>query len=559
MRSRVNAILTQAKEPLPPDGRGAPPAQITADRCSAVDMDVRRRSGIRGRDMFGKRVAGNPWPLFGDEDERAGAPRERDGRPGPARAVEPPAAPRAAHAEAGRVRALPAPRDVGADHRAGEPGAGRDPLPEPVALTRQGPSDAPFDDTRRMMADAICDAVDLDELDRLSARRAREEIADMVHELNASRGLGLSGAALERLAAVLADDLVGLGPLEALIARPDVEEIRVTTYDFIQVDVRGRWRRADLRFRDATHFSAVCRRLAARVGRCLDADHPICDAPLPDGARMTIIAPPASAAPVLRVRQPRPLAATLEHLIRDGALSPRTADVLALAVRCGCSILVAGPEAAASRGAGGAARLLNALVREIDDRESLVVIEDVRRLSAPHADAVRLIAAGDVDADARLKRVELVRAAVRLGADRLVIDPLTAAETAEALQAMAGAHRGSLAAVTAAGARAAAAHMEAAVAAGLGTGGGHGGAVRALIAGAIDLIIETDGDGVVTRVVEIAGLEEDALRLRDMLAPVAEHGGGELRFTGEGRPGFWPRVRAAGLEDAFADALRAAR
>ncbi len=517
--------------------------------------------------MFGKKVAGNPWPLFGDDNDRGGPPRDPDApyaasRPvdaAPSRRAGAPAAPaRRDDPEASRspVRALPAPRDAAAHQRAPTEG-----LPEPVALTRQGPRDGRFDDTRRLMADAMCDALDLDELDRLSPRRAREEIADMAAEINVSRGLGLSAAALDRLSAVLADDFVGLGPLEALIARQDVEEIRVTTHDFIQVDVRGRWRRADLRFRDATHFTAVCRRLAARVGRRLDMDQPICDAPLPDGATMTIIAPPAAAAPVLRIRQPRPLGATLEFLLRDGALSPQTADVLALAVRSRCSVVVAGPDAATSRAAtgGGAARVLNALAREIDDRESIAVIEDVRRLSLPHADTVRLIANGGVDAHARARRVELVRAAVRLGTDRLVVDPLTAVETAEVLHAMAGAHAGSLAALASPDAAAAAAQLEAAAAGGLGAGGAHAGAVRALIAGAVDVIVETDAEGVVSRVVEVAGLDAETLLLRDLLAPVAERGGGDLRFTGDTRPAFWPRVRAAGLEGAFADALRAAR
>lgn len=527
----------------------------------------------KGTVMFGKKLTEDDWPLrdaptpsrnqrrddpFGDTpprlaDLRPAADREFDAPPPPLppepapvmreRRSSPPPAQRAPQPERGVSLALPAPRT-----EIGMRGS------SPSALGRGGAHP-----DYQLVFETIFNTIELEQLEQMGARRAREEIRDLVEEVDASRSLGLDLDAQDSIATAIGDDLVGLGPLEALVARGDVEEIRVTAPEVIHVEVNGKRRRAALQFRDQAQLAAVCRRLAARGGMSLNAQTPMCDGRLPDGARVTVVLPPAAATPLVRIRRPAHCGERLETLVHAGGMSPETAEILSLAVRARCNVLVAGPAGRAQTGLASA-RMLSALAHEIDISEAVAIVEDVRRMTSPHPQALRLTAEGGLGAASMRRRAALVRAAVRLGSDRLIVDPLDGPEAQDVLQAMAGGHRGSLASLTAVDARAALARLEMLAAA-----GGHPETARALIAGAVDLIVQLDTDADdrprVTRVSEVAVYKDGQLTPRDVLAPVAEDGAepAPLKFVAHGRPGFWTRVAGSVLEPDFVRALRAVR
>ncbi len=512
--------------------------------------------------MFGKRVSEDQWPPHEEPRQdaegkrREGAPRLSELRPAsdapPAQPFEPsypaetpvrrtseePLAP-------ARSIALPAPASYSA--------------PRSTSHSRT-PMDAPeHHPAYAAVFDAIFTAIDMDQLLGMGARRAREELRDLVAEVDAAQRLALSQDDQDAIAAAIGDDLVGLGPLEALVAREDVQEIRVTAPDLIHVEVNGRRRKAALRFRDTAQLAHICRRLARQAGKTLNADNPVCDVRLADGSHVTVIIPPAAASPALRMRRPHACAASLDTLTRDGVMSRETADILSLAVRARCSILVTGP---AGRGQSGIAvsTFLSALAHEIDPAESLAIIEGVRRMAVPHPHAVRLVADQGVSAAAARRRTALTRAATSLGVDRLVVDPLAGPESLEMLHAMAGGQRGSISALYAPDAENALARLETLSGAAV-----HGGTLQALIAGGVDLIVELAlGDAQslrVARVCEVAGLDEGRLAPRDILAPAhdSEDDNPPLRFVATGRPSFWSRVARTALEAEFIHALRAAR
>lgn len=295
------------------------------------------------------------------------------------------------------------------------------------------------------------DADDL--IERCRARLSRELLVDVSSSLAQTRcraaalvdgWLGAEGVAAvddrDRLLREIVDDILGLGPLEGLLADSEVSEIMVNAPDRVHVEVDGNIRPTEVRFRDAEHVRTVLERLLSGTGRRLDEASPMVDARLDDGSRLNAVLPPvAVGCAQLTIRRPPRLRLDLEQLINAGSLDGPMAAFLHAAVLGRCNILVCG-------GAGtGKTTLVAALCDLVPDAQRLLVLEDVAELAISHPHAIRQEtrpAAGEGGREVSL--AHLVRNALRMRPDRLIIGEVRGPEAADMVAAMNTGHEGSM-------------------------------------------------------------------------------------------------------------------
>ncbi|MEG9528392.1 MAG: Flp pilus assembly complex ATPase component TadA, partial [Hyphomicrobiales bacterium] len=183
--------------------------------------------------------------------------------------------------------------------------------------------------TKSLIFGALIEAIDLTQLSRLDAETAREEIRDIVTEIIGLKNIVLSIAEQEELLDDICNDVLGYGPLEPLLARDDIADIMVNGANRTFIEVNGKIQLTSVRFRDNQQLMNICQRIVSQVGRRVDDASPICDARLPDGSRVNVIAPPlAIDGPALTIRKFKKDKLTLEQLVRFGAISPEGAEVL---------------------------------------------------------------------------------------------------------------------------------------------------------------------------------------------------------------------------------------
>ena len=226
-------------------------------------------------------------------------------------------------------------RRSGAGPRGGEAGADRDARAAPAGA---GPALVIPQDTRKsdeyyqtksMIFGALIEAIDLAQLSRLDAEAAREEIRDIVNEIIALKNVVMSISEQEELLDDICNDVLGYGPLEPLLARDDIADVMVNGAGRTYIEVGGKIQLTNIRFRDNQQLMNICQRIVSQVGRRVDESSPICDARLPDGSRVNVIAPPlAIDGPALTIRKFKKDKLTLEQLVRFGAISPEGAEIL---------------------------------------------------------------------------------------------------------------------------------------------------------------------------------------------------------------------------------------
>jgi pilus assembly protein CpaF len=323
----------------------------------------------------------------------------------------------------------------------------------------------------------------------------------------ADRSLARTGDDRARARALVevVDDLAGLGPLEALLADRAVSEIMVNGPDDVHVEVDGHLRRSPVRFRDADHVLAVVHRLLSGSGRRIDEGAPMVDARLADGSRVNAVLPPvAVGSPLLTIRRPPRRRLGVEELIRLGALDATAAAFLHAAVLGRCNVVVTG-------GAGtGKTTLLAALCELVPAGQRLLVLEDVAELAAEHPHLVRQqCRPAGPDGGREVALRDLVRNALRMRPDRLVVGEVRGAEAADMLAAMNTGHAGSMTTLHANSAADAVTRLEPMLAMALPSVGDS--ALRAWIASALDVIVhcERDAEGR-RRVAEVAGVDAGA-------------------------------------------------
>lgn len=412
-------------------------------------------------------------------------------------------------------------------------------------------------DVLRLRALKQIDPVLAAELPRQELRR---QIEGIIHEIANEDRVELSAREEARLAEDLVYDMTGFGPLEALLNDDSVADIMVNGPTNVFVERRGRLERADIRFRDAEHIATIAKKIAARVGRRIDESSPMVDARLPDGSRVNVVFPPlALDSPCMSIRKFSRRRLDLDGLVRNGAMSPGLARLLGIAARCRLNIVISG-------GTGsGKTTLLNAMSHLIDHGERIITVEDAAELQLQQPHVVRLETRPEnLEGLGQVTQRDLVRNALRMRPDRIIIGEVRGAEAFDMLQAMNTGHDGSISTIHANTARDALTRIENMVMMGFNLPVR---AIRTQIVGALDLIVQVqrmrDGGRRITQVAEVCGLEEDVVTMNDIARFEFEREDAQSRIQGRyivsgARPSFLSRLEYFGLDRAWAAALQEA-
>ncbi len=288
---------------------------------------------------------------------------------------------------------------------------------------------------------ALLDCVDLEEIAALAPDEARARVHALTAEIVRAAKLDTAAFDPSRIAGEICDDLLGLGPLQPYLGRSDVTDILVNGMSGCFAEIGGRLVRLPVRFRSRDQIVSLCQRLAARAGRRVDEASPLCDARLPDGSRINIVFPPLAVdGPVLTIRTFRAEPFTLRELTERGVFPARVQGILEALVASRCNILITG-------GSGsGKTTLLGALTGAMEEGERVVICEDASELRPAHRHSIRLEARPpNFEGEGEVTIALLVRNALRMRPDRIVVGEVRGAEAFDMLQAMNTGHDGSMA------------------------------------------------------------------------------------------------------------------
>jgi pilus assembly protein CpaF len=384
------------------------------------------------------------------------------------------------------------------------------------------------------------------------------QLTGWVKELLAETKIQLNFVEQRELVESLIADMLGLGPLEPLIADETVTDIMVNGPKQVYVERRGKLELTDVQFRDDQHLMNVATKIVTRVGRRIDEARPLVDARLPDGSRVNIIIPPlALDGASVSIRKFSKKSITLDTMAAGGSISPAMATVLKIAARCRLNILISG-------GTGsGKTTLLNALSRMIDGVERTVTIEDAAELQLQQPHVVRLeTRTANLEGTGEINMRDLLKNALRMRPDRIIIGECRGEEALDMLQAMNTGHDGSMSTVHANSPREALTRLENMI--GMAGINLPSRAVRTQIASAIHMICQVnrmrDGQRRVTHLMEVVGMEGDIITTQELFTYQFQGEGsdGKLRgnFQSSGiRPAFLPRAEYFGLDRALLEVI----
>ena len=462
----------------------------------------------------------------------------------------------------GTTSPAPATRPAAAPLRPAE-AAPAPPSTVQVEAPRPAPSDRVKSDdyyqTKSTIFGALIEAIDLSQLSKLDADAAREEIRDIVNEIIALKNLVMSIAEQEELLDDICNDVLGYGPLEPLLARDDIADIMVNGPERTYIEVSGKIQLTNTRFRDSAQLMNICQRIVSQVGRRVDESSPICDARLPDGSRVNVIAPPlAIDGAALTIRKFKKDKLTLEQLTKFGSISPEGAEVLKIAGRVRCNVVVSG-------GTGsGKTTLLNCLTRYIDDDERIITCEDAAELQLQQPHVVRLeTRPPNLEGSGAVTMRDLVKNCLRMRPERIIVGEVRGPEAFDLLQAMNTGHDGSMGTLHANSPREALSRIESMI-----TMGGFSlpsRTIREMICSSVDIIVQAarlrDGSRRITHITEVMGMEGDTVITQDIVVYkiIGEDANGKLigrhQSTGIGRPRMWERARYYNEDKRLAAAL----
>jgi pilus assembly protein CpaF len=367
----------------------------------------------------------------------------------------------------------------------------------------------------------------------------------------AQEAMPLSVSERERLVNDVQHELFGLGPLEPLLKDPTISDILVNSHKTIYIERRGKIERTNVQFKDDEHLMRVIERIVSSVGRRIDESSPMVDARLQDGSRVNAIIPPLSIdGPVVSIRRFGADPLKMSMLIEYKALTKDIADMLQMVVTARLNILISGGTGA------GKTTLLNALSAYIPENERIVTIEDSAELQLQQPHTVRLeTRPPNIEGRGEVTQRDLVKNALRMRPDRIVIGEVRGGEAIDMLQAMNTGHDGSLTTVHANTPRDALARLETMIQmTGMRLSDR---AMRQQIASALNLVVQvarmSDGSRRVTSISEITGMEGETITMQEIFqyerTGVDKEGTvlGRFRPTGI-RPRFAERLKACGLQ-----------
>ncbi|MGI9106792.1 MAG: CpaF family protein [Pyrinomonadaceae bacterium] len=408
-----------------------------------------------------------------------------------------------------------------------------------------------FQEMKARLHRAIINRMDLTKLGQLDADQLRAEVSRLAESLLAVEKTPLSTSDRERLVEEVRHELFGLGPLEPLLADQTISDILVNSPHNIYIERRGKLERTEVAFKDDEHLMRVIERIVSSVGRRIDESSPMVDARLQDGSRVNAIIPPlALDGPVLSIRRFGTEPLCMDKLIEIGALTKDIAEMFEMCVKARLNVLISGGTGA------GKTTLLNALSAYIPEGERIVTIEDSAELQLQQPHVVRLeTRPPNIEGRGEVSQRDLVKNALRMRPDRIVIGEVRGGEAIDMLQAMNTGHDGSLTTVHANTPRDAVARLETMIQMTVMRLSDR--AMRQQIASALDLVIQaarlSDGTRRITAISEITGMEGDTITMQEIFQferkGIDKDGRvvGRFRPTGV-RPRFAERLKIYGMQ-----------
>jgi pilus assembly protein CpaF len=471
------------------------------------------------------------------------------------------AKPKPAGAKPAPKSAAPAAAPAPAKKKAAAPPRMSQSAPKVQRVEIGGRTDEYFQ-TKTTIFNALIDTIDLSQLAQLDTESAAEEIRDIVNEIISIKNVQMSIAEQEALLQDICNDVLGYGPLEPLLARDDIADIMVNGANRVFIEVGGKIQLTNVRFRDNAQLMNICQRIVSQVGRRVDEASPICDARLPDGSRVNVIAPPLSIdGAALTIRKFKKDKLKMSDLISFGSISPEGAKVLEIIGASRINTLISG-------GTGsGKTTLLNCMTGFIEIDERVITAEDAAELQLQQPHVVRLeTRPPNLEGQGEVTMRDLVKNCLRMRPERIIVGEVRGPEAFDLLQAMNTGHDGSMGTLHANSPREALQRIESMI-----TMGGYNlpsKTIREMIVGSIDIIIQAarlrDGSRRITHITEVLGTEGDTIITQDLFvyAITGEDENGKLigkhQSTGIARPAFWDRAKYYGKDQELAEALDAA-
>jgi pilus assembly protein CpaF len=420
------------------------------------------------------------------------------------------------------------------------------------------PLDEKLQEIKVSVFNYLIEAVDLSQLAALEYSEVREEISDIASEIIGMRGFVLSAQEQQRVIEDICNDVLGLGPLEPLLARDEITDIMVNGPNKVYIEIKGKIELTDIKFRDNAQLMHICQRIVTAVGRRVDEASPVCDARLLDGSRVNVIAKPLSVdGATLTIRKFQKEKLTLDNLVEFKSVSPECAQLLEVIGACRLNVLVSG-------GTGsGKTTLLNCLTNYIEEGERVVTCEDAAELQLKNPHVVRLeTRPPNLEGAGEVTMRDLVRNCLRMRPERIIVGEVRGPEAFDLLQAMNTGHDGSMGTVHANNPREGLARMENMIA--MGGFNLPAKAMREQISSAINVIVQAsrlrDGSRKITHVTEVVGMEGDMVTLQDLFVFEIEGEDADGNIIGRHRPTglrpiFWDKARYFGLEEKLAQAI----
>jgi len=370
--------------------------------------------------------------------------------------------------------------------------------------------------TKMKLHQKLLTHIDLNSIESMTPEQLRNELGVLLIALIKEEVTPLNDQERANLVDDLKNEIMGLGPLEPLLADPAISEIMVNGYQKVYIEKKGRIQLTDIRFNDDAHLMKIIDKIVSRVGRRIDESSPMADARLPDGSRVNAIIPPlALDGPVLTIRRFSVVPLQMHDFIQKNTLTSPMAELLSALVKVKCNIIISG-------GTGsGKTTLLNILSGYIPHNERIVTIEDTAELQLQQDHVIRLeTRSPNIEGKGEITMRALVKNCLRMRPDRIVLGEVRSVEVIDMLQAMNTGHDGSLTTVHANSPRDALARLENLV--GMGGISLPSKALRQLISSSIHFIVQisriNDGSRKITSIEEISGMEGDMITTQEIFS-----------------------------------------
>ena len=397
----------------------------------------------------------------------------------------------------------------------------------------------------------LIEEINLSALEKLPEEEIRRHVTQLVSQYVLVERLALNTQELSDFVSEILDEMTGLGPLEPLLKDSTINDILINGHECVYVERAGVLEPLAVRFKDENHLLRIINKIVAAVGRRVDESHPLCDARLQDGSRVNVAVRPIGVdGPLVSIRKFSKKPLNLSRLVEVGALRPPMAELLAASVKSRITTIISG-------GTGsGKTTMLNALSAFISEKERLITIEDAAelQLQQPHVGRMET-RPPNIEGKGEIRQRELVKNALRMRPDRIILGECRGEEAFDMLQAMNTGHEGSMATIHANTPRDAISRLEQMI--------GMAGlpmtvtSIRSQIAGAIQLIVQlqrqSDGKRKVTSIAEITGLESDIIQMQEIFkfarTGTAPDGSVQGHFAATGvRPRFLNHLANQGIK-----------